>query len=47
MKLIQQQICEGKRRFASAHAAEYEALCLRLHSYKCPICKGWHLSKQK
>lgn len=48
---IAQAKCSWKRRFESeriakirAAEAEPQAGC-RLHVYRCPVCKGWHLTK--
>lgn len=44
--------CPGKRRHTSERSAIAAAIRLSrgnrpLRVYRCPLCKGWHLTKQE
>lgn len=48
-----QRTCHSKRRYADEHAARAVGIeCMAggaqpLYTYRCPCCKGWHLTKQE
>lgn len=48
-----QRTCHAKRRYADEHAARAVGIeCMAestypLYIYRCPCCKGWHLTKQE
>ena len=49
-----ERMCSGKHRWADELAARAGGLqsleasphVIRLFAYNCPVCKGWHLTKQ-
>lgn len=51
-----QRMCESKQRWPDSLSAAAGALCAlearpdevqKLWTYRCPICRGWHLTRNK